>query len=239
MPHGRRLRSIEAGRPCSACRSLYILLKKLWLDCRLVGRRVWAASGVVALGAIVAAVAFGAGGIGSAGAAPVAAKRQLQCPFIRNGVPGWQAVFGRATAESAANALQARLMRAGFKHLIVQVSCAGGYEIVLRGLCPFGLAYDLQQEARKAGFNALLEYKKPLDTNPDLVAVFGHFRTRAAAEDFKPRVDRVFQHVSIIQDGGCANDWEVAVTGVNSPAQGADFAEQARRLGFSVSIELN
>lgn len=204
-----------------------------------MGRRVRAGTGVTLLCAIAAAVAFGAGSAGRAAGAPLAAKRQEACPFIRNSSPGWQAIFGHAAAESAANSLQARVMRAGFQHLIVQPSCAGGWDVVLRGICPFGVAYELQQEARRARLNVVLEYKKPVDTNPDLVAVFGHFRSRAAAEDFKPRVDRTFQHVSIIQDGGCGNDWEVGVTGINSPAQGTDFAEQARKLGFSVSIETN
>ena len=205
-----------------------------------MGRRARAGTGVVLLCAIVAAVAAGTGSAGRTGKTPRAAKRQAACPFIRNSAPGWQAIFGHASAESAANALQARVMRAGFQHLLVQTSCAGGWDVVLRGICPFDVAYELQQEARAAGFPGVqLEYKKPLDTNPDLVAVFGHFRTKAGAEGFKPRVDSVFKHVSIVQDGGCGNDWEVAVTGINSPALGSDFAEQARRLGFSVSIETN
>ena len=205
-----------------------------------MSRRVWAGVGVALLCAAFAAVAAGAGIAARAGATPAAAKRQAACPFVRNSTPGWQAIFGHASAESSANALQARVMRAGFQHLIVQSSCAGGWDVVLRGICPFGVAYDLQQEARKAGLtNVQLEYKKPLDTNPDLVGVFGHFRTKAGAEAFKPRVDSVFKHVSIIQDGGCGNDFEVAVTGITSPAQGSDFAEQARGLGFAVSIETN
>ena len=187
--------------------------------------------------AVCAVVAATAAGVGSAG--QTAPARAAQCPYTRNSVPGWQATFGHATTESAANALQAHVGRSGFQHLIVQPSCSGGWEVALRGICPFGIAYDLQQEARKAGINVVLDYKKPIDTNPDLVAVFRHFRTRAAAEDYKPEVEKQFRHVSIIQDGGCDNDWEVAVTGVTSPAQGADFAAEAREAGFTVSIENN
>ena len=200
-----------------------------------MGRRVWAIGVVVALCAVVAAVATG---VGTARTNAIA-RQAAQCPYTRNSVPGWQATFGHAATEPAANSLQARVMRSGFKHLIVQPSCGGGWEVALRGICPFGVAYDLQQEARKAGIAVVLEYKKPLDTNPDLVAVFGHFRTRAGAEDYKPKVERQFRHVSIIQDGGCDNDWEVAVTGISSPAQGSDFAAEARQLGFNVSIEPN
>jgi cell division septation protein DedD len=202
-----------------------------------MGRRAWATAGVVAICASVAAVVTGAGSARPEVSAVPA--RTLQCPYTRNPQPGWQATFGRFDRESAANELQARAMRSGFHGLTVQPNCAGGYEVALRGICPFARAYDFQQQARRASFNVVLEYKKPQDVSPDLVAVFGHFRTRAGAEAFRPRVERQFQHVTIIQDGGCGNDWEVAVTGIASPAQGAEFAAQARRLGLPVSIELN
>ena len=199
-----------------------------------MARRAWTTGFVLALSALVAAAAAGVGT-----ARTTQDARSSECPFTRNPVPGWQATFGHTATESAANALQAHVMRLGFQHLIVQPSRGGGWEVALRGICPFGVAYDLQQEARKAGLTPVLEYKKPMDTNPDLVAVFGHFRTRAAAEDYKPRVERQFRHVTIIQDGGCDNDWEVAVTGITSPAQGAEFAAEARQAGFSVTIESN
>ena len=202
-----------------------------------MSRRLWAGMIVAVLAAVVAASATAVGNARTT--APGVQQRSLQCPFTRNLLPGWQASFGRASSVAAANALQARAARIGFAHLLVQQYCGGGYEVVLRGICPFGVAYNLQVEGRRAGFTVLLDYKKPMDISPDLVAVFGHFRTRAAAEAFKPRVDREFKHVSIIQDGGCGNDWEVAVTGVTSPRQGADFAQQARSLGFEVSIESN
>jgi hypothetical protein len=199
-----------------------------------MGRRAWAIVGIVALCALAAAAAAVAGPNRG-----VAAARQEACPFTRNARPGWQVTFGRASALSSANALQSRLSRVGFTHTTIQPSCAGGYEVALLGVCPFSVAYGVQQEATKARIDAVLEYKKPIDTNPDLVAVFGHFRTRAAAESFRPRVERQYKHVSIIQDGGCDNDWEVAVTGISSPAQGGDFAAQAKQLGFDVSIEAN
>lgn len=168
-----------------------------------------------------------------------AASRATQCPFTRNPRPGWQVTFGRAATISAANVLQGRVQAVGFSHTSIQPNCAGGYEVALLGVCPFSVAYGVQQEAARARFSAVLEYKKPQDTSPDLVGVFGHFRTRAAAEAYKPRVDRVFQHVRIIEDGGCGNDWEVAVPGINSPAQGTEFAAEAKQLGFFVEIETN
>lgn len=202
-----------------------------------MGRRTWAGIAVVALCASAAAVGAGVGSARTA--APAVSNQASQCPFTRNPVPGWQASFGRTSVESSANAIQARAMQLGFQNLIVQRYCAGGFEVVLRGICPMGVAYDLQQEARRVNLEVTLDYKKPADRSPDLVAVFGHFRTRAAAEAFVPRVERQFSHVSIIQDGGCNNDWEVAVTGITSPSQGAAFAAQARPLGFNVTIEAN
>jgi hypothetical protein len=199
-------------------------------------RRIWAVAGILALGAlaVAAAAAAGAGPTRAASAA-----RQEQCPFTRNPKPGWQISFGRAGSVSSANALQGRIAGLGFGHTTIQPNCAGGYEVALLGVCPFTVAYSVQQEARNAKLSAILEYKKPADPSPDLVAVFGHFRTRAGAEDYKPRVDRAFSHVRIIQDGGCDNDWEVAVTGINTPAQGTEFAGEAKQAGFAVSIETN
>ena len=185
---------------------------------------------------LAAAAAVGAG-VGTAGRAPQA--RQDQCPFTRSPGPGWQATFGHAKTRAAADAIRARAAKVGFQHLVTQATCDGGFEVALRGICPFRVARSLQAEARRARFAVVLQYKKPMDPGPDLVVVFGHFRTRAAAEAFRPRVERQYRHVSIIQDGGCDNDWEVAVTGITSPAQGGEFAAEARDAGFNVSIEPN
>jgi hypothetical protein len=77
-----------------------------------------------------------------------------------------------------------------------------------------------------------------MDPGPDLVVVFGHFRTRAAAEAFRPRVTaRGFGHVEIANDGGCNNDWEVFVGGLTSRSQAAELEAEARQAGFDATVE--
>jgi cell division septation protein DedD len=131
--------------------------------------------------------------------------------------------------------LRERATRLGFQHLVTQ-QCENGYDVSLRGICPLRVARQLQTEARKAGFSVVLEYKKPADPGSDLVVVFDHFRTRAGAEAFKPRVEGAgFQHVVIFDDGGCNGDWEVLVGGVNSRSQAEELAEEARHAGFTAA----
>ena len=184
---------------------------------------------------LAAAAAVGAG-VGTAGRAPQA--RQDQCPFTRSPGPGWQATFGHAKTRAAADAIRARAAKVGFQHLVTQATCDGGFEVALRGICPFRVARSLQAEARRARFAVVLQYKKPMDPGPDLVVVFQHFRTRAAAEAFVPRVQaKGFRHVSVYNDGGCNNDWEVFVGGLTSRSQAADLENEARQAGFDATVE--
>jgi cell division septation protein DedD len=109
---------------------------------------------------------------------------------------------------------------------------------VLRGICPLRVARQLQIEARKAGVAVVLDYKKPADPGSDLVVVFGHFRTRAAAEAFRPRVENAgFQRIRIANDGACNPDWEVLFGGLTSRAQAEELADEARHAGFDAQVE--
>jgi cell division septation protein DedD len=180
---------------------------------------------------VVAAVAAG---VGNAERTPQV--RQQVCPATRSPAPGWEAVFGHAPTETAADAIRTRAGKVGFLHLVTQPACEGGFDVALRGICPFSTAHQLQSEARKAGFSVLLEYKKPPDFGSDLVVVFQHFRTRAAADAFRPKVESAgFQHVRVYNDGGCNPDWEVLVGGVNSRSQAEDLADEARHAGFPLA----
>jgi hypothetical protein len=175
-------------------------------------------------------------GVGTASRAPQV--RQQNCPFTRSPAPGWQATFGHAASATAADALRARAAKVGFTHLVTQPACEGGFEVALRGICPLRVARSLQTEARRAHFSVVLEYKKPMDPGPDLVVVFGHFHTRAGADAFVPRVEsRGYTHVTVYQDGGCNNDWEVLVGGLTSRSQAADLENEARRSGFDATVE--
>jgi cell division septation protein DedD len=195
-----------------------------------MGRRFWGSVAVL----VVAAAAAGAG---SAERAPQA--RQQACPATRSAAPGWQARFAHAATLTAADNIRTRAGRQGFEHLVTEAGCEGGYDVVLRGICPFKVARQLQAEARKPGYAVVLEYKKPPDFGSDLVVVFGHFRTRAAADAFRPRVENAgFQHVRVYNDGGCNPDWEVLVGGVNSRTQAEELADEARHAGFpAASVE--
>ena len=189
-----------------------------------MGRRIWGFLFVVVLAAAAA-------GVGNAERAPQA--RQQECPATRSSAPGWEAQFGHAATLGAAEAIRVRADRSGFKHLVTVPACEGGFDVVLRGICPFSSARGLQSEARKAGFSVVLEYKKPPDFGSDLVVVFSHFRTHAAADAFQTRVENAgFKFVQVHNDGGCNPDWEVLVPGVNSRAQAEDLANEARHAGF-------
>jgi cell division septation protein DedD len=189
-----------------------------------MGRRIWGFLFVVVLAAAAASV-------GHAERAPQV--RQPTCPATRSPAPGWEAQFGHAATLSAAETIRARAERAGFAHLVTEPACEGGFDVVLRGICPFGSARGLQSEARKAGFAVVLEYKKPVDFGSDLVVVFNHFRTHAAADAFRSRVENAgFKFVRVYNDGGCNPDWEVLVGGVDNRSQAEDLANEARDAGF-------
>ena len=205
--------------------TLYTTFRKARLHCPPMGRRVLGCIAVV----VAAAVAAGAG---SAERLPQA--RAQACPATRSGAPGWQARFAHAATLAAADSVRARAARQGFQHLVVEPGCEGGYDVVLRGICPLRVARSLQSEARKAGYTVVLEYKKPADFGSDLVVVFGHFRTKAAAEAFRPKVENAgFQHTRVYNDGGCNADWEILVGGVNSRSQAEELADEARHAGFA------
>ena len=189
-----------------------------------MGRRIWGSLFVVVLAAAAA-------GVGKADRLPQV--RQQECPPTRSAAPGWEAEFGRAATLGAATTIQTRAERAGFKHLVTEPACQGGFHVVLRGICPFSSARGLQSEARKAGFAVILQYKKPPDFGSDLVVVFGHFRSHDAADSFRSRVETAgFKFVQVHNDGGCNADWEVLVGGVNNRAQAEDLANEARHAGF-------
>jgi cell division septation protein DedD len=213
-------------------RTLYTTFRKARLHSPPMGRRIWGS--VAALLVLAAAAAAGA-----ASADRAQQGQEQTCPATRSSAPGWEAVFGRAASAPAAEAIRTRAGRVGFQHLVTQAACENGFEVVLRGICPMRVARQLQAEARKTGFSVVLQYKKPPDFGSDLVVVFGHFRTRAAADALKSRVETAgFKFVRVHNDGGCNADWEVLVGGVNSRAQAEELADEARHAGFpSASVE--
>jgi hypothetical protein len=186
---------------------------------------------------VLAALAAVVVGTGTAGRSPQAAQQDY-CPTTRSAAPGWRAIFGHTTTLDAAYSLLARVQKKNFQHTVAEPNCAGGYDVVLRGICPFSAARGLQAEAKRAKYAVVLQYKKPPDTSPNLVVVFRHFRTRAAAEDFVPRVQHAgFQHVTVFNDGACNGDWEVLVESTTNRAQTEDLANEARGAGFAATVE--
>ena len=67
-------------------------------------------------------------------------------------------------------------------------------------------------------------------------AVFGHRRTKIAAERLAARAASVGFQGLVVQQDSC-RDWEVDLRGLDSPAQREDFRNEAQSVGLSVTFE--
>jgi hypothetical protein len=160
--------------------------------------------------------------------------QQSLCPSEQK--PGILAVFGHRKTAAAASKLSARAAAAGFMGLVVERRACRNFAVVLPGLATIPEARAFRREARAAGFRITLDCRShPIEGG--LAAVFGHRRTRLAAEELRVRAAaRGFAGLRLQQDR--CGDWEVDLYGIKTPAQRAEFGQEARKAGFRVVFEV-
>lgn len=151
----------------------------------------------------------------------------------------WAAVLARTTTAQRALALQQRAIAAGFGQSVLVQPRPEVYEVVLFGFPDKAGATSIYLEARARGFrSSAVPNDGPCDDlSGDWEADFGHTATRAEAAALLARVQAAgFRDGSKIEIDEPDN-FEVAVEGIESTSQFADFAAEALRAGFVVSFE--
>jgi hypothetical protein len=155
------------------------------------------------------------------------------CPFEQNA--GIAAVFGHRPTLDGANALRREAARVGFPGLAIQQRGCRDYAVVLTGLQSMAQARDFQRQAATVGHPIKLECRTHAPEG-GLNAVFGHRRTRRAAEQLAADANRSgFPGLEVRQDA--CGDWEVDLAGLKTAAQRREFRREAARVGFHIRYE--
>jgi hypothetical protein len=151
-------------------------------------------------------------------------------------VAGIAADFGQRRSQAAAEELQARAERVGFKGLTVQRRGCTDYAVVLLGLHTVKQGLEFKKEAEGAGFPVEIECRShPVEGG--LAAVFGHRTTRAAAQQLLKLAETSgFKGLRVQQDS--CGDWEVDLYGLKTPAARRELTAEARKVGLHVTFEL-
>ena len=160
-----------------------------------------------------------------------------RCPQRSGGA--WVAVLARTTAAERALALQQKAITAGFGQSVIVQPSPDVYEIVIFGFPDEAGPVSIYLEAKARGFrsSAVLNDGPCDDLDGDWEADFGHTRTLAEAATLLARVRAAgFTAGSKIETDEPGNH-EVAVDGIQSTSQFAEFAGKALRAGFIVSFE--
>jgi hypothetical protein len=162
------------------------------------------------------------------------ASEQSVCPSEQKA--GIVAVFGERRSAAEAEELAASAARVGFQGLAVQRRGCNRFAVVLPGLRSVRQAEEFRREASRAGFAVTLECRShPVEGG--LAAVFGHRRTRRAAQALVARAEAVgFRGLRVQQDK--CDDWEVDLYGLKTPAQRRELTAEARSAGLRIVFEL-
>jgi hypothetical protein len=148
---------------------------------------------------------------------------------------GIAAVFGHRRTVDAAHALRRSAERVGFPGLTIQQRGCRDYAVVLTGLQDFAQAKDFQRQAATVDFHVRLECRTQAPEG-GLNAVFGHRRTKRAAQELAGRANAVgFLGLDVRQD--VCNDWEVDLEGLRTAAQRREFRAEAASVGFRIAFE--
>jgi hypothetical protein len=146
---------------------------------------------------------------------------------------GINVVFGHRRSLDKAIALRDRAVAHGFQGLTVERRGCSDYAVVLTGLDDLAQAESVERHA--TSFRVHLECRSH---RPDggLNAVFGHRRTRWAAEILAGRAGAVgFTGLEVRQDR--CGDWEVDLAGLGTGSQREEFRQEAARVGFRIRFE--
>jgi hypothetical protein len=148
---------------------------------------------------------------------------------------GIAAVFGHRRTLEAAIGLRDAAEAVGFPGLAIQHRGCADYAVVLTGFQNLAQALDFKRQAATVSFAVRLECRT-LAPLGGLNAVFGHRRTRFAAEGLKASAEAVgFGGLELQQDE--CGDWEVDLRGLVTEAQRRDFRTEAASVGFQIVFE--
>jgi hypothetical protein len=148
---------------------------------------------------------------------------------------GITAVLGHRPTLDAAFALRDLAYGSGFQALSIQRRGCHDYAVVLSHLDSLAQARDFQKEAATVYFDVTIECRTQA-ARGGLNAVFGHRRTRRAAEELASRANAVgFTGLEVRQDA--CGDWEVDLPGLETAAQRLEFRREAASVGFRIVFE--
>jgi hypothetical protein len=149
--------------------------------------------------------------------------------------PGIAAVFGHGRTVDAAGEIRQQAARQGYRGLLIERWDCRDYAVVLPGLATVAQGRVLQRDAQAVGLRvdvACRTYAARGGVN----AVFGHRRSRRAAERLADRARAVGFNGLDVQQDRCG-DWEVDLRGLATAAQQLEFQREARQAGFSIRFE--
>lgn len=151
-------------------------------------------------------------------------------------VSGLEAVFGRRRTQQQAQTFRSQVTARGFVNANIIEGCSD-FRVVVRGIDTFDIGVDLQEEARREGFNVTLEciQAKPLGR---IEVVFGHGRDRPTATAIVNRAAAAGFPGLKLRSDPCGG-FEVYLAGFTSEAEAIVFAGNAKDRGFTVVIERN
>jgi hypothetical protein len=148
---------------------------------------------------------------------------------------GISVLFGQRRTVDGAESLWRSAKGVGFSGLVIQRRGCHDYAVVLTDLQSLAQAKEFQHEAATVDFHVKLECRTQAPTG-GLNAVFGHRRTKRAAQKLAGRLNAVgFLGVDVRQDR--CGDWEVDLEGLKTAAQRREVRREARSVGFHIRFE--
>lgn len=148
---------------------------------------------------------------------------------------GIAALFGHRRTPAAAERLRSSAERVGFTGLDIQRRGCFDYAVVLADLVDLAQAHEFRRQAATVDFHVTLECRTHAATG-GLSAVFGHRRTKAAAEQLAGQAASFGFSGLVVQQDACG-DWEVDLPGLETAAQRSEFRRQAESVGLAIRFE--
>jgi hypothetical protein len=155
------------------------------------------------------------------------------CPAERE--TGVTAVFGLRRTFAMAERLWRSVTGVGYRDAVIQQRGCRSFAVVLSGIESDHQGEQLKRDAARVHLRVRLECRSRMSEG-GVNAVFGHRRSKAAAETLLARAEAVgFRGLDVQQDR--CGDWEVDLAGLQTVAQRRAFQREARQAGFRVRFE--
>lgn len=190
-----------------------------------------------ALAVVAGAAAVVMPSLGLSHSSPTVKSLQQACGNRVEYVSGLEAVFGRRKTHQQALSFRTQVVGRGFVNANIIEGC-DGFRVVVRGIDTFDIGVDLQDEARKEGFQVTLECIKAKQLGR-WEGILGHGRDRPSAQAIVNRADAVGFPGAKLRPDPCGG-FEVYVAGFNNQNEAQVFAGNAKDRGFpDAAAELN